>query len=295
LEDRVLSDYDVMHYWSTIHPRQHSVIAYRRVGSSKPTEAAKPAEMVVETASTVEPAAAPSRPPHPHDGRPHCWQLAETVSEFLERLPPSTAKAKDIGPWIFVRNPLLPSSDSDTNVAAFVAKGTNLLHRFENEKTTLESEHAKTGKGRPAAPLTLRINRLRHQLERDIFAAARETGVITGKWMVFPTADRVDEFWAAVAGATVKGELGIEAKVATDEPTKKDSARLIAVYTRDYEDKDDVRRVLRKLLDLGLVKADQRPIYYKCDALTYLEINSGNPYGLKASRYSSKDVLAGKM
>lgn len=148
--------------------------------------------------------------------------------------------------------------------------------------------------------MTRKINALREQLKADLFAVARNAGVTTGKWMLFPTEDRVDEFWAAIAEATVKGELGVEAKVATkDEEGEKagggTSVRLIAVYTQDFEDKDDIRRVLLKLVDLGLVKEDQRPIYYKCDAYTYLEIKSRNSYGLNASMYSSRDVLTGKI
>ena len=47
--------------------------------------------------------------------------------------------------------------------------------------------------------------------------------------------------------------------------------------------------------DLGLVKDGLKPIYYKAEAYSLLGIGSDNPYGLKASLYSSKDVLAGKV
>lgn len=58
--------------------------------------------------------------------------------------------------------------------------------------------------------------------------------------------------------------------------------------------REDVKRVLKKLVELNLVKRGERPIYYKRDALTYLEIMSKNKYGLKATSCSSADVLAGK-
>lgn len=281
LEDRV-SAYDVPNYWSHVHPHQLSTIANTHRTSSS-----------VE-AAPVESTAKPPAPHHPHDGLTYCWQMTESVSEFLARLPPSTTRADDVGPWILVRNPFETSNGSEAKVADFVTRGNDILHEFENEKTHLEAEHAKV-KSRPTAPLTRRLNVLRQKLENDIFAAARDTGVITGKWMLFPTPDRVDEVWAATAEATTKGDLGVQAKVATDDGTGEAGARMIAVYTRDYEDKEDVRRVLRKLVDLGLVKEDQRPIYYKCDAFTYLEIKSRNSYGLKASMFSSRDVLTGKI
>lgn len=113
--------------------------------------------------------------------------------------------------------------------------------------------------------------------------------------MLFPTADSVDKYWAKVAEATAHGELGFRAKVATDAGGGNGRARGVMVYTRDYEDIKDVRRLLQKLVELGLVRDEQKPIYYKVDAYTYLEILGDNPYGLKASLFSSKDVLAGKV
>jgi hypothetical protein len=49
------------------------------------------------------------------------------------------------------------------------------------------------------------------------------------------------------------------------------------------------------MVAMGLVDVEDRPIYYKCDAFTYLDITSKNEYGLKASMFSSRDVLSGKV
>jgi hypothetical protein len=43
--------------------------------------------------------------------------------------------------------------------------------------------------------------------------------------------------------------------------------------------------------ELGLV---ENQIWYKCDAFTHLNLDSKNPYGIKASLYGSKDVLDAK-
>lgn len=61
--------------------------------------------------------------------------------------------------------------------------------------------------------------------------------------------------WAAVARATVNGQLGVTAKVATEAESEKASAsasetgraRLTYVYTCDSKHKQDVRRVPVKL------------------------------------------------
>lgn len=110
--------------------------------------------------------------------------------------------------------------------------------------------------------------------------------------MLFPRIDDVPRYWYKVAEATADNRLGIGAKISTglDDDRKE---RLICIYTKDFSDMDDIRRVLQTLVDMDLVPDDGRGIYYKCDAYTYLDINSGNEYGLAASLYSSKEMLKG--
>jgi len=81
-------------------------------------------------------------------------------------------------------------------------------------------------------------------------------------------------------------------EVATDEGDDR-KVRLICIYTKDFSDMQDVGRVVRKMRDLGLIET-RKAIYYKCDAYTYLGLNSQNEYEIKASLYSSVDVLKSK-
>lgn len=94
-----------------------------------------------------------------------------------------------------------------------------------------------------------------------------------------------------VAEGTAAGTLGVDAKVAVNDGSER--ARLICIYTVDFRDLEDVKRVLEKLVELGLVDVKGRPIYYKCDAYTHLDIEGQNPYGLRNSLWSSKEVLEG--
>ncbi len=215
----------------------------------------------------------------------------ESSVEFLKRLPASSTKADIVGPWIYIHTPHTEQLNDD--VAEFKRRGREALFAFENQEASLRYEN--DCKGGSAVTLARKVRPLQRELEGNIYMLARETNCITGKWMMFITADRVDRYWRAVAEATMNGHLGIAAKVATDDGEADNKARLIAVYTRDYEDREDVKRVLKKLVELNLVKRGERPIYYKRDALTYLEIMSKNKYGLKATSCSSADVLAGKI
>lgn len=216
----------------------------------------------------------------------------EPIARFLSRLPPSTTESADVGPWIWMFNPHMPSKQNgDEDVPTLLRKGRELLQEYENESAVLREAHDKSG-AKTTAALTRKLNPMRKELEKSILDVARETGVTSGKWMLFPTVDRVDEFWGAVVRAMEKGELGDVVKVATDDGGGE--SRLICVYTDDFGDVEDVKRVVSKLVDIGLVGKGPRSVYYKSDAFTHLEINSKNEYGLKASMYSSREVLEGK-
>jgi len=85
--------------------------------------------------------------------------------------------------------------------------------------------------------------------------------------MLFPVLDDLTRTWSLVVDGVIHHRLGPTAKVAPDEGKPHD--RLICVYTKDFRDQEDVRRVLREMISLGIV-SEARPIYYKSDAYTLL-------------------------
>lgn len=89
-----------------------------------------------------------------------------------------------------------------------------------------------------------------------------------GKWLVFVPRSQVDEVWTKIEQATVRGELGGDAKVSTARPNPNASKRdthVICVHTYDIADLDDVRRVREGLRALGIVSKTP----YKTDQATY--------------------------
>lgn len=82
--------------------------------------------------------------------------------------------------------------------------------------------------------------------------------------MLFPRPDSVERIWRLVADGTASGELGMAAKVATDDGRGESAARLICIYTEDFSNAEDVKRVLKRLKSMGLLDAAGRDIYYKC-------------------------------
>jgi len=88
----------------------------------------------------------------------------------------------------------------------------------------------------------------------------------SGKCLVFVRRDEVDTAWLHVRDATIAGELGSCAKVATAMPNQFNASgtHVICVYTYDADDAADVGRVRKGLRALGFVKN----IPYKTDAAT---------------------------
>jgi len=116
--------------------------------------------------------------------------------------------------------------------------------------------------------------------ENDIDNVARESGLVVGKWLIYTPHEKINEVWKTVASSTLKGELGVDAKVST--VVQGTSEYVICVYTKDYLDVDDVKRVRKRLAELGFTQR----LYYKPDIYTYLRIYHKTFPGIRASRYA---------
>ncbi|KAL1881363.1 hypothetical protein VTK73DRAFT_4370 [Phialemonium thermophilum] len=241
---------------------------------------------------------------NPYAGVRFARQLCETVDEFLARLPPRSTDVTPALEWIFICNPHIPdlqrASAGDNTICGgeveapvpyqarlvtFVEGGTERLHLLRNFIDECTSSN------RPKALVAAEIVKARDEAVRDILTLSHVLHVRSGKWMLFPDPEDVDAVWRIVAEATANNELGVAAKVAPRVKETPSRARLLCVYTRDFIDKSDIGRVLRRMRELGLVKPGRRQIYYKCDAYTYLGIGAGNIWGIKPSLYASNDFF----
>ena len=104
----------------------------------------------------------------------------------------------------------------------------------------------------------------------------------TGKWLVFVPGRQIDRWWEQIRLATEQGCLGISAKAATachNDLATSARTKLICVYTRDWQDQDDVRRVLQQLRDLGV----SWRLSYKTDEATLSGV-----YGTGSAAYVSQ-------
>jgi hypothetical protein len=127
--------------------------------------------------------------------------------------------------------------------------------------------------------------------------------------MLFLSTEDLTRIWRLVVDSVISNRLGPVAKVAPDQGLP--GERLVCIYTKDFRDKNDVLRVLRELVSIGVsglistltttsiervqvFNPKLKPVYYKADAYTHLNIYkaSAAEYGLQASNYSSQKLLA---
>jgi len=216
------------------------------------------------------------------------WQQHETILEFLRRLPVADPETANVGPWLWFHcSSELQDSSDDKDVDAFVDTASPLLEGLLKQRVIFEQQNP----GKAVGTINRKLSPYRDQLEVDLLNTAKKFGVTSSKWMLFPKLDDLSRVWRLVAEATAEGKLGPTSKFGTWTPEDAiKGCTLICVYTRDFSDLDDVKRVMRALIDCGIAKRESK-IYYKCDAYTYLDIKSGNAYKLPASLWSSEEVL----
>ncbi len=105
----------------------------------------------------------------------------------------------------------------------------------------------------------------------------------SGKWLVFVPVEQIDDVWAKIKAATEAGLLGQSSKVATAMPNPNatnPNTKVICVYTYDWTDEVDVRRVRGQLRSVGIVAK----IPYKSDDDT-LAGNYANRGNKRISKY----------
>ncbi|MGI0091080.1 MAG: putative phosphothreonine lyase domain-containing protein [Nitrososphaerales archaeon] len=86
----------------------------------------------------------------------------------------------------------------------------------------------------------------------------------SGKWLVFEPVERVNEVWGKIKKATEDGKLGRSSKVATarvNPNAPNPRMKVICVYTYDWTDEADVKRIREALRSLGITQK----IPYKSD------------------------------
>lgn len=110
-------------------------------------------------------------------------QLAETVDEFLQRLPPATTNGSEELQWIWISNPYLslpPTDEGGENVSklsTMCSQVANTLNELDNIMSHMQEKPPR----QPAAMASRDISIARDKAVMDILNLAVQTKVTSGK------------------------------------------------------------------------------------------------------------------
>ncbi|KAJ6593518.1 hypothetical protein B0H19DRAFT_1090737 [Mycena capillaripes] len=215
-----------------------------------------------------------------------------SLPDFLKKYKPSMVQNDGTKPWIWVSGSA-PARE-DKGEAEALEEGTALLESVSERVESIKNDASiparsskKTGaKGK---------KEVREQVQAEATEKFKEIatkhGFVSGKWLSFAPADKVDAIWSNLATSLVSGPLAatcaFSAKVATSSADGNTSQHLICIYMPDVYDKDAVTEVMKVLLrNLGMNLSGVKSNLY-----TALGIDSKHPSGLPSTTWKTTALL----
>ena len=114
-----------------------------------------------------------------------------------------------------------------------------------------------------------------------IVELAKKHNVLHGKWLLKVKSESASEVWPKIRSACIAGKLGSTAKI-SDQP--ENGTFVICAYSNNFNDREDVLRVRRAIHELGIYT--KTALHYKPDAITLLDIYSGDMKGMRTTVYT---------
>ncbi|TFK44885.1 hypothetical protein BDQ12DRAFT_673752 [Crucibulum laeve] len=233
------------------------------------------------------------------DSLPNAYKYAwnkdseTSLEDFLARYKPSLVQNDGSKPWIWVKRS--DPQKEDQGVAEATTEAKELLNGIIGKVEGIKND----------ASIPLRSNKkigakskkeVREEVQSEaterLKAIAIRHGYVSGKWLIFTSADKVDMIWSNVAASLVSGPLSSTsaylAKVATSpESETPNYQHIICVYIPDVYDKEKVTDVMRVLLrNHGVTLSG-----VKANLYTSAGIDSKHPSGIQSTVWKNTALM----
>ncbi|KAJ6624305.1 translation initiation factor eIF 4e-like domain-containing protein [Mycena sp. CBHHK59/15] len=225
----------------------------------------------------------------------YAWTAASDIPlpDFLTKYKPSMIQNDGTKPWIWVSRGIPAREDEGQEAAleeasVLLKEVTARVESIKNDASIPTRSNKKTG----AKSKKEVREEVQAQAADKFKEVATRHGYVSGKWLVFAPADRVDAIWSSLATSLISGPLAVtcawRAKVATS-PADADvsTQHLICLYMPDVYDKPavtDVMRILLKNHGLSLSGA-------KANLYTALGLDSKHPSGVPSTTWKNAALL----
>ncbi|PPR02133.1 LOW QUALITY PROTEIN: hypothetical protein CVT26_008824 [Gymnopilus dilepis] len=193
------------------------------------------------------------------------------LQDFLTKFKPSMVQNDGTKPWIWVRGS--EPEKKDTGEEEAIKEATKLLQEVTEKVENIKNDDSIPVRSNKKTGAKSK-KELREQVQNEATEKLKEIsirhGYVSGKWLIFAPAEKVDQIWSSIASALtslgghddlsprplaslVSGPLhetpAYLAKVSTSTEEEKSNAQhLICVYLPDVYDKAAVTEVMRVLL-----------------------------------------------
>ncbi|KAL8280144.1 hypothetical protein RQP46_007474 [Phenoliferia psychrophenolica] len=227
-----------------------------------------------------------------------CGPVTENdIDVFLKEHKPSQNKTENgTGGWYWVKSGKEPFDDVEdkgsSGYPALIEDGVKLERALTAECERIKAEEPVRENKKLGKQSQKQWREKAYALfNQGVGTVARKHGVLSGKWLYFPSVEYVDGLWSTIvrAIASKDGALAKFGRVPTAKVSTSATERgyVICVYVDDSWDKDAVEGALKILAnDLKLT-----PLSYKCDANTLLGIDSNHPSKIPSSLWKVSDFL----
>ncbi|KAF8070754.1 hypothetical protein FPV67DRAFT_1041980 [Lyophyllum atratum] len=229
---------------------------------------------------------------------PYAWAPESDIplSDFLAKYKPSMVQNDGKKPWIWVRGS--EPEQKDTDIPGAVEEASKLLKEVTDRVEEIKNDPSiPTRSSKKTGAKSKKEVREEAQAEatKELKEIAIKHGCVSGKWLIFASADKVDVIWSSLATSLVSGPLAQTsaylAKVATSpEQDTPSYQHLICVYIPDVYNKDEVTKVMKILLRHHGVSLSG----VKSNLYTAVGIDSKHPSGIPSTIWKNSALLSEK-
>ncbi|KAL1745020.1 hypothetical protein HDZ31DRAFT_37237 [Schizophyllum fasciatum] len=235
------------------------------------------------------------------------WPGSDTALEdFLQNYRPSMVQNDGTKPWIWVSSGKdHANTDGQTaaieEAAELLQETTEKVEAIKNDPSIPVRSNKKTG----ARSKKEVREEVQAEATKKLQEIAQKHGYVTGKWLIFAPADKVDMIWSGIAKSLVSGALAstaaLQAKVSTSpEHDQQNYQHVICVYVPDVYDKAAVAEVpiislwtliIHQIMRILLRNHGASLSGVKSDLYTYIGIDSKHPSGIQSTIWKNSAVL----
>ncbi|KAL1756345.1 hypothetical protein FB107DRAFT_290169 [Schizophyllum commune] len=234
----------------------------------------------------------------------YVWKPSSDTSldDFLKKYKPSMVQNDGTKPWIWVtgnKDHAIPEGQTDAieEASKTLKETTEKVESIKNDASIPVRSNKKTG----ARSKKEVREEVQAEATKKLKEVSQKHSYVTGKWLIFAPADKVDLIWSGIARSLVSGPLAstaaFTAKVSTSpEHDQPNYQHVMCIYVPDVYDKDamaepliliDLSQIMRILLRNHGVSLSG----VKSDLYTYIGIDSKHPSGIPSTIWKNSAVI----